>query len=39
VVWVSSYAVLNAVAAIPVLALAGAAMLPACRKPSNTRSM
>ncbi len=39
VVWLSSYAVLNAVAAIPVLVLAGAAMLPACRKPSNTRSM
>jgi MFS family permease len=39
VVWLSSYAVLNAVAAIPVLALAGVALLPACRRASNTRSM
>lgn len=39
VVWLSSYAVLNAVAAIPVLVLAVATMLPACRRPSNTRSM
>jgi MFS family permease len=39
VVWLASYAVLNAVAAIPVLVLAGAAMLPACRRASNTRSM
>jgi len=39
VVWVSSYAVLNAVAAVPVIALAVATMLPACRRRSNTRSM
>jgi len=39
VVWLSSYAVLNAVAAIPVLALAVMTMLPACRRRSNTRSM
>lgn len=39
VVWLSSYAVLNAVAAIPVIALGVLTMLPACRKRSNTRSM
>jgi MFS family permease len=39
VVWVSSYAVLNLVAAIPVVALAIFAAMPACRKHSNTRSM
>jgi len=39
VVWLSSYAVLNAVAAIPVLALGVMTMLPACRRRSNTRSM
>jgi MFS family permease len=39
VVWVSSYAVLNLVSAIPVVALAIFAALPACRKHSNTRSM
>jgi len=39
VVWLSSYAVLNAVAAIPVVALAVGVALPACRKRSNTRSM
>ena len=39
VVWVSSYAVLNAVAAVPVLALAACTALPACRRRSNTRSM
>ena len=39
VVWLSSYAVLNAVAAIPVLALGVLTMLPACRRRSNTRSM
>lgn len=39
VVWLASYAVLNAVAAIPVVALAVMTMLPACRKQSNTRSM
>jgi len=39
VVWLSSYAVLNAVAAIPVIGLAVWASLPACRRRSNTRSM
>jgi MFS family permease len=39
VVWLSSYAVLNAVAAIPVLALGVLTLLPACRRRSNTRSM
>lgn len=39
VVWLSSYAVLNAVAAVPVIALAVLTMIPACRKRSNTRSM
>jgi len=39
VVWWSSYAVLNAVAAIPVIGLAVWASLPACRRRSNTRSM
>jgi len=39
VVWLSSYAVLNAVAAIPVLALGVLTVLPACRRRSNTRSM
>lgn len=39
VVWWSSYAVLNAVAAIPVMGLAVWASLPACRRRSNTRSM
>jgi MFS family permease len=39
VVWLSSYAVLNLVAAVPVIALAVFAAMPACRKHSNTRSM
>lgn len=37
IVWASSYAVLCAVATIPVLVLA--VMVPACRKRSNTRSL
>ncbi|MEY2990355.1 MAG: hypothetical protein RLZZ163_1271, partial [Actinomycetota bacterium] len=39
VVWLSSYAVLNLVAAVPVVALAVVTALPACRRRSNTRSM
>ena len=39
VVWLSSYGVLTAVAAVPVLGLAVLTMIPACRKRSNTRSM
>jgi len=36
IVWLSSYAVLSLVALVPVLALA--ILVPACRRPSNTRS-
>jgi len=39
IVWLSSYAVLTAVAAIPVIGLAVWTSLPACRRRSNTRSM
>lgn len=39
VVWLASYQVLTAVAAIPVVALAVWASIPACRRHSNTRSM
>jgi MFS family permease len=39
VVWLASYSVLTAVAAIPVLALAACTALPACRRHSNTSSM
>ena len=39
VVWLANYQVLTAFAAIPVMALAVWASIPACRRHSNTRSM
>jgi MFS family permease len=39
VIWVSSYAVLCAVAVLPLIPIAVALRLPACRMESNTRSM
>jgi MFS family permease len=39
VIWVSSYAVLCVVAVIPLIPIALALRLPACRVESNTRSM